>query len=328
MQGRNQTTQRKNISMYCKISMSSNETIEDLEQYMNIDKNKLENYISKYGINDEDHIKLKMYSLNKSDPFTLNNNQGKLNNIHKLNKLILALYEYIKKYLRSFDNAFANFRSSMPYTNDEELNEKFYKIVNYLIEKKDINSSIFTGIEEKDRKKLLNFLQNEQNEENEFDYYLYELASLLRYCDGHKYNKDENRDNDENYPFNHDYPFIEQLKKLILQKDESLLSTILSNLSHCGSNYFTPRYYEIGVSADVYFLFLYNLALATIINKKEQLMKKSIIRQLDTKIPVLSHILQNNDFLGGKQSKRMKIRGKQSKRMKIRAKHNLEQRVL
>ena len=30
--------------------MSSNGTIEDLEQYMNIDKNKLEKYISKYGI--------------------------------------------------------------------------------------------------------------------------------------------------------------------------------------------------------------------------------------------------------------------------------------
>jgi hypothetical protein len=74
--------------------MSSNETIEDLEQYMNIDKNKLEKYTSKYGINDEDHIKLKMYSLNKSDPFTLNNNQGS-----EMLKIIFMIYIFFYVFL-------------------------------------------------------------------------------------------------------------------------------------------------------------------------------------------------------------------------------------
>ena len=174
-----------------------------------------------------------VYQADTKNPFLLKKfARLDLDTTQKLNISIIAIYEDIKKVMRNFDNGYSNSNfDACRFVNQSKLDRKFNKIVKQL--KHEIPAFLDELFpDKKERENIRTYFDNEEH--HSFNYYLYNLALILRDSDGHTLHKFKL--SDEDAPFSHDYEVVRLLKSIALgdRPDEfvSLSTAYLQSVGH------------------------------------------------------------------------------------------------
>jgi hypothetical protein len=213
-----------------------------------------------------------VYQADNKNPFLLKkmtHSRLDLDTKQKLNVCIVALYEDDKKVMRSFDNGFGNSNFSPDeFINQPSLDRKFNNIIKDIKRKREL-PAFFEGLFSVDEKKnIRKFFRDYHEEDNSFNYYLYNLAHILRDYDGHTLQKFTL--SDEDAPFSHDYEIIKLLKGIATgnRPDDFLGLSIdyLQSVERERRAHFQGICDELMLEPSRCFLFLYTLLLHSIID--------------------------------------------------------------
>jgi len=207
-----------------------------------------------------------VYQADTKNPFLLKKIKGlELDTTQKLNISIIAIYEDVKKVMRNFDCGYSNSSfASCRFVNQRDLDRKFNKIARQLKHKiPAFLDELFPDDEE--RADIITYF-NEYNDEEEtsFNYYLYNLALILRDYDSHTLLGFKL--SDEDAPFSHNYEVVRLLKDIALgdRPDEfvSLSATYLQSVKkrHTGISD------EMNLKPERCFLLLHTILLHSMID--------------------------------------------------------------
>ncbi len=235
-----------------------------------------------------------LYSINKSNPFLLTKLTRLLDTKKKLNMSIIAIYEDIKKIMRTFDSGFGNSGfNGHHFINQEKINRKFNQIV------KDIKANHLpeflhiVNLTAREQSLILRFFR-ENEEDNFFNICLYNLAEILRDYDGHTLDDDDNGDlilSDETESFSHDYPIISHLKALALgDRQDDFLARLVDYLDSKEGEIVSVSI-QTPIIASRWFLFLHTLLLHSIIDFGDSINFSVVLRD-KTELP--DDVIGNN----------------------------------
>ena len=208
-----------------------------------------------------------VYTADTNNPFLLKKmNRLDLDTKEILNTCIITIYEDIKKVMRTFQIGFSESSfESTKFLNQSALDHKFSKIAKDL--KKKQLPAFFEGMfSSHEMKNIRKYFKDYYEEDNGFNYYLYNLAGILRDFDGHTL--DRYTLSDQDAPFSEDYDIIRGLK--MISRPDDFLGLAIDYLERIeregGRAHFEGIQNEMGLSPSRCFLFLYILLLHSFIN--------------------------------------------------------------
>jgi hypothetical protein len=264
-----------------------------------------------------------VYTSDTNNPFLVRNlKRLDLDTKEKLNTCIITIYEDIKKVMRTFDSGFSNSNfDGIRFTNQSALDHKFSKIAKDL--KKKQLPAFFDGMfSSQEMKNIRKYFNDYYEEDNGFNFYLYNLAHILRDFDGHTLEGFEL--SDQNAAFSEDYDIIRGLK--MVSRPDDFLGFAIDYLERIeregGRAHFQGIQDELGLSPSRCFLFLYILLLHSFINFGDVASFTTVLTD-KTHLPsyITSQIASN--IYGFGQQKMKKNKSKKNKnRNKNRSKKN------
>ena len=275
-----------------------------------------------------------VYTSDTNNPFLVRNlKRLDLDTKAKLNTCIVTIYEDIKKVMRTFDSGFSNSSfDGIRFTNQTALDNKFSKIAKDL--KKEKLPAFFEGMfSRQEMKNIRKYFKDYYEEDNSFNYFLYNLAHVLRDFDGHTL--DDFTLSDQDAPFSEDYDIIRGLK--MVSRPDDFLGFAIDYLERIeregGHAHFQGIQDELGLSPSRCFLFLYILLLHSFINFGDVASFTTVLTD-KTHLPpyITSQIASNIYGFGQQRFKGTKGKNKNSKRnnksKKIRKnKHNKSKKM-
>lgn len=262
-----------------------------------------------------------LYMIDKNNPFLLSKIAGKsLDTTQKLNKSIIAIYEDIKKVMRTFDSGYSQGNFAVTeFVNQDALNTKFKQIVDMI--KQGVFPAFFDdmGFSIKEKRKISRFFNKRDDEsENQFKFCLYDLAQMLRDFDSHTLEEDEDGDDDyilsdETAPFSHDYAIIRELKAISLDnRPADFLDRVVNYLTENHNNVASINT-DMPIIAPRWFLFLYTLLLHSIIPFGSAIVFEKVLKNI---FPSVEAITLTQEYIGtGKKTKR-RTKSKKNKNKK------------
>jgi hypothetical protein len=261
-----------------------------------------------------------VYTSDTNNPFLVRNlNKLDLDTKEKLNTCIITIYEDIKKVMRTFDSGFSNSSfDGIRFTNQTALDNKFSKIAKDLKNKRLQLPAFFEDMFSiSEIKTIKKYFKDYYEEGNSFNYFLYNLAHVLRDFDGHTL--DDFTLSDQDAPFSEDYDIIRGLK--MVSRPDDFLGLAIDYLERIerkgGAAHFQGIQDELGLAPSRCFLFLYILLLHSFINFGDVASFTTVLTD-KTHLPpyITSQIASNIYGFGGQQRFKKKSKSKRNRSKK------------